>query len=153
VVDVPNKGAGMRGLRVFLVENHQDSVKYIRLYLEQLGHEVTTAEDMATALKLFPGSTCDVLISDIALPDGDGWELMERIKNTRPGLTISTSGYGSAEVQLRSRSVGYDYHLVKPFTPGDLVALLEKAGTVVENQQSGREQDTSKGENLPEWTK
>jgi CheY-like chemotaxis protein len=78
---------------------------------------------------------------------------MERIKNTRPGLTISMSGYGSAEVQLRSRSVGYDYHLVKPFTPGDLVALLEKAGTVVENQQSGREEDTSKGENLPEWTK
>jgi hypothetical protein len=49
--------------------------------------------------------------------------------------------------------VGYDYHLVKPFTPGDLVALLEKAGTVVENQQSGREEYTSKGENLPEWTK
>ena len=145
MVNVPNKAAGMRGLRVFLVENHQDSIKYIRLYLEQLGHEVTTAGDMATALKLFPGSTCDVLISDVALPDGDGWELMERIKSGRPSLAISMSGYGGAEDLLRSRSVGYDHHLVKPFTPDDLVALLRKAGTVVENQESGRDQGVSKG--------
>jgi two-component system CheB/CheR fusion protein len=148
----PNMEAVMRGLRVFLVENHEDSVKYMRLYLEHLGHKVTTAENMATALKLFPGSTWDVLISDIALPDGDGWELMERIKSARPGLSISMSGYGRAEDLLRSRSAGYDHHLVKPFTPGDLVALLEKAGAVVENQKSDREQDHSK-ENLPEWIK
>jgi CheY-like chemotaxis protein len=153
LVGVPNEDAGMPGLQVFLVENHEDSAKYIRLYLEQLGHEVTTAPDMATALRLFQPSTCDVLISDIALPDGDGWELMERIKSARPGLTISMSGYGGAENLLRSRSVGYDHHLVKPFRPGDLVALLEKARMAIENQESGRQQDTAKGENLSERTK
>jgi len=140
----------MRRLRVFVVENHQDSAKYIRLYLEHVGHEVTAAEDMATALKLFPGSTCDVLISDIALPDGDGWQLMERIKTARPVLTISMSGYGGAEVLLRSRSAGYDHHLVKPFTPGDLVALLEKAGTAMENQGKSCEQDNPKEQRLRE---
>src|SRR5215471_20369583 len=128
----------MRGLRVFLVENHEDSVKYIRLYLEQLGHEVTTAPDMATALKLFPGSTCDVLISDIALPDGDGWQLMERIRSMRPAFSIAMSGYGSAEDLRRSRSAGFDHHLVKPFLPSELVALLQQAGAVVGNQENGR---------------
>jgi CheY-like chemotaxis protein len=147
---LPNMDAIMRALRVFLVENHEDSLKYMRLYLEHLGHEVTTAEDMAMALRLYPGSTWDVLISDIALPDGDGWELMERIKSMRPCLAISMSGYGRAEDLLRSRSAGYDYHLVKPFTPDDLIALLEKAGTAVENQKSGPKQDKSM-ENLPKW--
>jgi CheY-like chemotaxis protein len=70
---------------------------------------------------------------------------MERLKSGRPSLAISMSGYGGAEDLLRSRSVGYDHHLVKPFTPDDLVALLRKAGTVVENQESGRDQGVSKG--------
>ena len=128
----------MRPLRVFLVENHQDSAKYIRLYLEHLGHEVTAVQDMATALKEFPESNCDVLISDIGLPDGDGWQLMERMKSMRPAFSIAMSGYGSAEDLRRSRSAGYDHHLVKPFLPSELVALLQQAGAVVGNQENGR---------------
>jgi two-component system CheB/CheR fusion protein len=128
----------MRPLRVFLVENHQDSAKYIRLYLEHLGHEVTAVQDMATALKEFPESNCDVLISDIGLPDGDGWQLMERMKSMRPAFSIAMSGYGSAEDLRRSRSAGYDHHLVKPFLPSELVALLQQAGAVVGNQGNGR---------------
>jgi two-component system CheB/CheR fusion protein len=128
----------MRPLRVFLVENHQDSAKYIRLYLEHLGHRVMAAQDMATALKEFPESNCDVLISDIGLPDGDGWQLMERMNSVRPAFSIAMSGYGSAEDLRRSRSAGYDHHLVKPFLPSELVALLQQAGAVVGNEENGR---------------
>ena len=51
----------------------------MRLYLEQLNYKVCIAADMKTALREIPNSDCDVLISDIGLPDGDGWQLMEHL--------------------------------------------------------------------------
>jgi DNA-binding response OmpR family regulator len=134
----------MRPLRVFLVENHQDSAKYIRLYLEHFGHEVRAAGDMATALKELPESNCDVLISDIGLPDGDGWQLMERMKGTKPAFSIAMSGYGSVEDLCRSRSAGYDHHLVKPFLPSELIALLQQAGEAVGNDGNSNKRDLSR---------
>ena len=133
----------MRPLRVFLVENHRDSAKYIRLYLEHLGHKVTAVPDMATALKEFPQSNYDVLISDIGLPDGDGWQLMERMRGMRPAFSIAMSGYGSVEDLRRSRSVGYDHHLVKPFSAAELIALLQEASTLVGEKGNGNKRDRS----------
>ena len=76
----------MRSLSVFLVENHEDTVRYMQLYLEQLGYQVSVAVDMATALREIPNSHCDVLISDIGLPDGDGWQLMEKFGRPPPAI-------------------------------------------------------------------
>jgi two-component system CheB/CheR fusion protein len=133
----------MRPLRVFLVENHQDSAKYISLYLEHLGYQVRAVRDMATALKEFPESNSDVLISDIGLPDGDGWQLMERMRGMRPAFSIAMSGYGSVEDLRRSRSVGYDHHLVKPFSAAELIALLQEASTLVGEKGNGNKRDRS----------
>jgi DNA-binding response OmpR family regulator len=124
----------MSSLRVFLVENHEDTVRYMRLYLEQLDYKVCIAADMATALREIPNSNCDVLISDIGLPDGDGWQLMENLGENRPRFAIAMSGYGTGNDQRRSREVGYDYHLVKPFTPEALQALLREAGGMKESK-------------------
>jgi CheY-like chemotaxis protein len=106
-----------------LVENHEDTAEYMQLFLEQLSYNVRTAGDLATALREIPKWGCDVLISDIGLPDGDGWELMERLGKQRPQFAIAMSGYGACNDQQRSRDAGYDHHLVKPFAPeaiGDL---------------------------------
>jgi DNA-binding response OmpR family regulator len=124
----------MGSLRVFLVENHEDTVRYMQLYLEQLSYEVRVAGDMATALREIPRSGCDVLISDIGLPDGDGWQLMERLGDQRPQFAIAMSGYGTVDDQRRSRASGYDHHLVKPFAPDALVALLREASKLKEKQ-------------------
>ena len=124
----------MRPLRVFLVENHEDTVRYMQLYLEQLSYKVSIAADMATALREIPRSSCDVLISDIGLPDGDGWQLMEKLGDHRPRFAIAMSGYGTANDQQKSRAAGYDHHLIKPFTPDALVALLREASQSKENQ-------------------
>ena len=126
----------MRSLRVFLVENHEDTVRYMRLYLEQLSYEVCVATDMASALREIPESGCDVLISDIGLPDGDGWQLMEKLGDHRPHFAIAMSGYGTVNDQRRSRAAGYDHHLVKPFAPDGLVALLREASKLKEEKQS-----------------
>ncbi|MBV9299190.1 MAG: response regulator [Verrucomicrobia bacterium] len=117
----------MEPLTVFLVENHQDTARYMQLYLQQLNHTVRVAADLATALREIPKSGCDVLISDIGLPDGDGWQLMEKLGDDRPPFAIAMSGYGTGNDQRKSRAVGYDHHLVKPFTPDELLALLREA--------------------------
>src|ERR1700759_302696 len=124
----------MSSLRVFLVENHQDTVRYMQLYLQQLGYEVAVAADMAKALQEIPKSQCDVLISDIGLPDGDGWQLMELLGSNRPRFAIAMSGYGTGNDQRRSRDVGYNYNLVKPFTPEALQTLLREASGTKESQ-------------------
>jgi CheY-like chemotaxis protein len=117
----------MSSLSVFLVENHEDTVRYMQLYLQQLGYEIAVAADMSKALQEIPKSQCDVLISDIGLPDGDGWQLMELLGSNRPRFAIAMSGYGTGNDQRKSRDVGYDHHLVKPFTPDALLALLRQA--------------------------
>src|SRR5271165_1704862 len=73
------KKISMGALTIFLVENHEDTVRYLQLFLEQFGYKVSVAADMTTALREIPKSRCDVLISDIGLPDGDGWQLMEEL--------------------------------------------------------------------------
>jgi two-component system CheB/CheR fusion protein len=123
----------MRSLRLFLVENHQDTIWYMKLYLEQLGYQILVATDMATALREIPDSRCDVLISDIGLPDGDGWQLIEKLRENRPPFAIAMSGYGTGNDQRKSLATGYNYHLVKPFTPDALLAILRDAENIIEN--------------------
>jgi CheY-like chemotaxis protein len=114
-------------LRIFVVENHADTLKYLRLYLEQLNHVVETAKTMSEALAVLARKKFDVLISDIGLPDGDGWELLRRAGPSRPGYAISMSGYGMNADRTKSREAGFRNHLLKPFMPDDLDQSLEEA--------------------------
>jgi CheY-like chemotaxis protein len=120
-----------RPLRVFLVENHLDSLHALRGYLEQMGHTVLFATTMSETLAAFPGADCHVLISDIGLPDGSGWELMERLAPSRSVFTIAMSGYGMPEDIERSRRAGFRHHLVKPTDPDQLDTLLAQAAAEI----------------------
>src|SRR5829696_6670983 len=107
----------VRPLSIFIVENHADTLKYLRMYLEQLGHAVRAARSMTEALAELPSSDCDVLISDIGLPDGDGWELLRQVKLPHSPYAIAMSGYGMNADRLRSKEAGYRHHILKPFQP------------------------------------
>ena len=118
---------GVRPLVIFVVENHADTLKYLRMYLEQLGHEVRSARSMMEALAELPAAECDVLISDIGLPDGDGWQLLRQINLSHSPYAIAMSGYGMSADRLRSKEAGYRHHILKPFQPDELEAMLEEA--------------------------
>lgn len=114
-------------LRFFVVENHQDTLDAIKMFLEAQGHTVETAPDMKSGLKLATKATFDVLISDIGLPDGDGWELMKQLREKIPGVkAIAMSGYGMRADLEKSKAAGYAAHIVKPFGPMELDAALKK---------------------------
>jgi two-component system CheB/CheR fusion protein len=119
-------------LRVFIVENHPDTLLYLRRYLEQLGNEVHVAPDMTTALELVPNLHLHLLISDIGLPDGDGWELLRRLGPDLGFLPVAMSGCGANADKARSRAVGYRHHLIKPFLPDELDPILEEARRLAE---------------------
>lgn len=121
----------LRSLKIFLVENHDDTRTYLVAYLESCGHEVQTATSMHAALEVLTTAQVDVLLCDIRLPDGDGWQLMRRMgeMSDSPPFGIAMSGYGSDADREKSRVVGYRHHLVKPFLPDDLDALIMEAAT------------------------
>ncbi|WP_038167576.1 response regulator [Verrucomicrobium sp. BvORR106] len=115
------------GLRVVVVENHEDTLLYLTRYLRSLGHQVQSATSVQEALELVPGSDCQVLISDIGLPDGDGWEMICQINPARHVYAVAFSGYCSREDQERSFAVGYHRHLTKPVTLDHINEVLAAA--------------------------
>ena len=76
----PSVPDATRPLGVFVVENHPDTLRSLRMYLEEMGYTVKSAATLEEALATIPGSGCDVLISDIGLPDGSGWDLLHSLK-------------------------------------------------------------------------
>jgi signal transduction histidine kinase len=114
-------------IRILLVDDHTDTVESLRPLLTQEGYEVCTANTIAQALEIAKVCEFDVLISDIGLPDGDGTELLARLKseqNPRP-IGIALSGFGMDEDRKRSRKAGFAEHLTKPVD----FAVLQKAIT------------------------
>src|SRR6266853_2693960 len=114
-------------LRVFVVENHADTLRFMQRYFQNMGHQVQTAPDMTTALAQLPHADIDLLICDIGLPDGDGWELMTRLGSDHKFLAVAMSGYGDNADKAKSRAAGYRHHLLKPLLPDDLEPILEEA--------------------------
>lgn len=119
--------AGEQPMRVFVVENHADTRELLKAMLEGMGHEVAAADSMSKALREFPAAGCDVLISDIGLPDGDGWELLARLDLAKPVFAIAMSGFGTASDRMRSKQSGFRYHLVKPMGLEQLEDILVEA--------------------------
>jgi|KBSSwiStaDraftv2_1062776.scaffolds.fasta_scaffold157509_4 CheY-like chemotaxis protein len=134
----PRPGA-TRPLRIFIVENHEDTRFLLALLLEQLGHTVFTATTLAEALAAAPAARCDVLISDIGLPDGNGWELMARLGEERPPYAIAMSGFGQVSDRQRSLEAGYRHHLLKPVEPNRLEELLDEAARETARAAAQRE--------------
>ncbi len=116
-----------RSLKIFIVEDHVDTLAVLTCYLESLGHAVTSAKTMAEAFDIWPLAEYDLLISDLRLPDGDGWELLQRLPLSPPIYAVAISGFGMAADHARSVAAGYRQHLLKPFKVTELEAVLHEA--------------------------
>jgi CheY-like chemotaxis protein len=116
-----------RGLRILLVEDNKDALKYIAWVLGAQGHDVTVAEQLSEALRAADDRPFDLLISDIELPDGTGLELMRHLRGS--GLpAIALSGYGSEDDVRASLEAGFVTHLTKPVDRNRLIAAVQSVG-------------------------
>ena len=126
-VNLPNPDqAPPRGLRLLVVEDHGDLCVTLKRFLVVLGHQVRFEHDMAAALRAADEEKFDVLLSDIGLPDGTGWELLRRLRQSGHGPVgaIAMSGYGLESHLGESAAAGFDLHLIKPFAPEALESAL-----------------------------
>jgi CheY-like chemotaxis protein len=114
---------GSRG-RILLVEDHAPTRASLGAVLGRRGFQVVVAATVAEALAAARQHDLDLVISDIGLPDGDGYQCMQALQQLRPGLAgIALSGYGMEEDIAKSRQVGFSEHLTKPVN----VTALDRA--------------------------
>ena len=114
-------------LRVFIVEDHADTLDALCLYLKHEEHSVRSARTKREALRKIREGDYDVLISDIGLSDGNGWDLLREIGDRRPHFAIALSGYGTEADRERSAKAGFRHHLIKPVRLEKLAAVLDEA--------------------------
>jgi DNA-binding response OmpR family regulator len=113
-------------LRILIIENHEVTAEFISLFLRRAGHEVIVVSTAQAALGRDDLASFDVILSDIGLPDVNGWDLMKKLRPTTSAFAIAMSGFGGEADVQRSLAAGYQHHLVKPFVPAALEDALRK---------------------------
>ena len=115
------------GLRVLLVDDNRDAADTLALLVELWGHEARVAYDAESALRMAAEAAPDCLISDIAMPRLNGYDLARRMRS-KPSLAqtrlIALSSFSDLEHQQRSTEAGFEFILTKSDDPTDLRELL-----------------------------
>lgn len=114
-------------LRILLVEDHEATRETLAVLLRNRGHSVVEARGVVEGYLQSRDGRFDLLISDIGLPDGRGEELLIRLVAEGKGMSaIALSGYGMESDVERSHRAGFNLHLTKPVTIGDLDRALAR---------------------------
>jgi CheY-like chemotaxis protein len=118
-------------LRVLVVEDDSETLEMLKFILEQCQAEVTAALSVNEALQILEHSGFDVLVSDLAMPDRDGYDLIREIRKRAPDRggnipAIALSAYTRPQDRAQALAAGFQLHLSKPIDPSDLVAALAR---------------------------
>ena len=119
--------ASQQGLKILLVDDHQDTCAALEKLLVRRGYLVAATHNVRSAMEAAVRNKFDLLISDIALPDGTGMDLMMQLRaiSNVPGIAIS--GFGNNSDIKRSLQAGFSEHLIKPIKLEKLEAAIERA--------------------------
>lgn len=109
----PTDITDLRDVTMLVVEDDLDALDFWAMHFESLGAHVTRATNIASARAALVASRYDVLVSDLALPDGTGHDLMRELGN-RVGAAIALTGQNDPDAFALSRKVGFLAHLIKP---------------------------------------
>ena len=123
-----NRAAGktFKPLRILLVEDHQDTRRTLSRLLTHFGHKVITADNVRSAMQIVDLDAINVLLCDIGLPDGSGFDVVSRTRAKRPIKAIALTGFGTEDDLRRSKEAGFDFHLVKPVNFQELQNVLDQ---------------------------
>jgi PAS domain S-box-containing protein len=122
-----NGGKTRHRANILLVEDHEPTRSTLAQILARRHHKVAIASCAREAMAIAEKGHFDLVISDIGLPDGNGYDLFKRIRDKSPVIKgIALSGYGMEHDLARSRSTGFQTHLIKPVKIETLEEALEK---------------------------
>lgn len=117
------------GLRILLVDDERDTLDLINVELAQHGGDVTAVTSAAEALSLLAESEFDVLISDIGMPDMDGYELIRELRKRERGTDVrlpaaALTAYARVQDRMRAVLAGFSTHIAKPVEPTELITVV-----------------------------
>ena len=122
------------GLRVMYVEDDEDTRDMVTYALEQYGAIVTAVASVREALDRLDDATPELVLSDIGLPERDGYELMRMLRlRGRPIPAIALTAYATPEDRQTALSAGYWHHIGKPVDIGELVSAMS---TVIRTKET-----------------
>ena len=119
---------GLSGRRLLLVEDNDDCAEAVREWLEICGAHVTTAHTVGTAIARSRGEVPDLLLVDVFLPDGTGWDVVDRVRASVPAAerlpAVAITGARTPAVVRSARAHGVRHVITKPIAPEALAAAL-----------------------------
>ena len=119
-------------LRVFVVDDDQDTTESMRLLLKHWGHEVHVANDGFFAVEQAPNVKPDLMLVDLAMPKFDGLAVARRLRS-EPALAemplVALTGYADPPHRQQALDAGFDECLIKPLPADDLLGLLDRVRT------------------------
>jgi len=113
-----------RRLRILVVEDHSETLQALSRLLSHFGHEISLADGAQNALNIINSKEFDVVLCDIALPDGSGYDVIAEAKRRRPIKAVAITGFAATEDIERGKKAGFDFHLTKPVDFHELRAVL-----------------------------
>ena len=113
------------GPSVLAIEDDADIRQLLRALLGRAGYLVTEASSGREGLRLFHQARPDVVILDVGLPDLDGWQVLERIRDMSDAPVLVLTARSSERDKVRGLNGGADDYLTKPFSRVELLARLQ----------------------------
>ena len=118
----------LTGVRVLVVDNEADARALVATILERCGAAVSTASSAAEAIQHIEEKRPDVLLSDIAMPGEDGYDLIRKVRVLERGApalpAAALTAFATAADRARALLAGYQVHLPKPVEPSELAAVV-----------------------------
>ena len=117
------------GLRILIVDDENDTLDLVTMELTQQGAHTTAASNAAEALELLGKADFDLLISDIAMPDLDGYGLIREVRRLEAGKerripAVALTAYASVQDRMRAILAGFNTHVAKPVETNELVTVV-----------------------------
>jgi PAS domain S-box-containing protein len=120
----------LTNVRIMVVDDEADALDLISIDLAACGAKVSSFQTATEALEAMAREDFDLLISDIAMPDQDGYEFIHRVRageansQTRKVPAIALTGYARVQDRVRALIAGYDTHVSKPLESGELLTVV-----------------------------
>jgi CheY-like chemotaxis protein len=131
------RALSLEGLHVLIVDDDPDAREVLKEVLSNHHAKVTAVGSAQEALSALAAGTPDVLVSDVAMPGEDGYELIRRVRQRTPhegGMipALALTAYARKEDQARALAEGFQMHAAKPIEPSELIAAVATlAGTLL----------------------
>src|SRR3984893_12037742 len=113
-----------KSLRILLVEDHGDTLRTLSRLLSYFGHKISVADSTRSALSFVDSKEFDVVLSDIGLPDGSGYDVIAEAKRKQPVKGVALTAFGTDDDIRRGKEAGFDFHLTKPVDFHELRTVL-----------------------------